>query len=333
MGRPAAVLNLQRGRPAAIGLSEHAGIKQEDPVLKTRCDIRLGYHSVADHDVLCVQALQHSVHPAEECVLRFLGQTAVPQRAVRGNHQPVPVTKQSLNRLVRVELLRRGTRLQPLQFLAGKPDRLSQLHVAPDQLAVDERAPDRVKRREFGHHPIIQFTKTAELERRAQAAMHKHAIANLDDGVVCAYPPSVLASGPKGVTILNKARRMLVHPCLARNIITWRDCRVAVTTVNRQKLQVVFVRLLTSLLETRGGKGAVDLWSDVSQVPHHVHDFMVPEQRNDLPAPLRCLTFEGHQQIETFARSRPAVKHVARLHERGRPAGPLAVSIDQPDTL
>ena len=95
---------------------------------------------------------------------------------------------------------------------------------------------------------FVQLADAGNLERRAQAAVEKDAIAHLHDRMMCANPPAVLSLGPECVTVLDEAEGVFVHPFRALRVIGGRDLRVTMTGMSGQELQVVLVGLLAPLL-------------------------------------------------------------------------------------
>src|SRR5215469_18939460 len=89
----------------------------------------------------------------------------------------------------------------------------------------------------------------------------------------------------------------------------------------------------TALLGLIIGEAGIVLWGDITQVPHHVHDFMIAEQCLHSAAIFRSLLLERHEQIHGLARLGTTIYQVANLYQGGFASGPMVLVIDQADVL
>jgi hypothetical protein len=154
--------------------------------------------------------------------------------------------------------------------------------------------------------------------------------ANFFDRVVLANPPAADAGAAEGDTLLNKTGRMFFKPLL----FSKRKLRI---TALREELGVLFspfrVLVVGGFAERFGFRGGENLGRDIAQIAHDVHDFVIAEHDDDLPAGFRSFGLEEHHQVQNVAFLGAAVDEIPRLNQDGLASGPVTGVVDQSDAL
>src|SRR6267378_1443943 len=93
---------------------------------------------------------------------------------------------------------------------------------------------------------------------------------------------------------------------------------------------ILVVRSFLPLLGIAVGKTCIIQESNVTQVAHDIHYFVVTEQAHD-PAACLCRFFlEGHHQVHDLARLGAAIQEVPDLDERCLTACPMVLFVYKP---
>src|SRR6267143_667246 len=96
---------------------------------------------------------------------------------------------------------------------------------------------------------------------------------------------------------------------------------------------VLVIRSFLPLLRIAVGKAGIVHGSDVTQVAHDIHHFVVTQEAYDPPACWCRFFLECHHQVHDLARLGAAIQQVADLDERGPAACPLALLVYKTDVL
>ena len=184
-------------------------------------------------------------------------------------------------------------------------------------------------------HVLVQLAVHPGVDRFAAERRHLGGEPTVDEGDAVdlredgplAQPPAVTALRREGRGALDEAERHLLHELRAEGVLVEglpRGLR-ALARLGQGRLVVVLppprrLRLLEALVLLR---------VDVAEVPQHVHDLVVAEERVDAPAGLARLALEAHQEVEHLAPVRPPVEQVARLHEVGLSACPPVLRVHE----
>src|SRR5436309_9293339 len=79
---------------------------------------------------------------------------------------------------------------------------------------------------------------------------------------------------------------------------------------------ILLIRSFLPLLGIAVGKTCIVHGSDVTQIAHDIHHFVVTEQAHDPAACLYRFFLEGHHQVHDLARLGTAIQEVPELDER-----------------